>query len=155
MTFGAAGVQILDSGSPGDWAAGVAVMPEGDILVAGGIAYLMSASRLEGGPSTTAVPDPMGGPSQSRVGLARPNPAVQGTTIEYELPAGESAVSAEVFDAAGRLVRRLPPSSSEPGGRGRVNWDGSGAGGVRVGGGVYFVRVRIADRVETRRVVLR
>lgn len=153
-TFGAAGVRLLDSGSAGDAAAGITVIPDGRIVVAGANAYLMSASRLEGGPSSSAVPDPVHGARTSLVGLARPNPTLQGTAIEYELPAGQSAVSAGVFDAAGRLVRHLPPSSAGAGGRGRITWDGADTGGVRVARGVYFVRIRIADRAETRRVVV-
>lgn len=153
-SFGDGGSLVMDSGSPGDAAADIVPLADGRIVVAGTHAYLMSASLLEGD-AASAVGDGGDGSSLPRVGLPRPNPTERGTTIAFERLAGVSAVTADVFDAAGRLVRHLPVEPVDDLGRGRVTWDGSGNGGGRVRAGIYFVRLRMGSAAETRRVVIR
>jgi flagellar hook assembly protein FlgD len=59
-----------------------------------------------------------------------------------------------VYDAAGRLVRRLV-DGARPAGLQRVRWDGDDSSGRRVGPGVYFVRVGASGEALTRKLVLR
>ncbi len=67
-----------------------------------------------------------------------PNPFASSTAIPVESAPG-GAVRVEVFDAAGRLVRRL--DGSLPGGGGLLRWDGRDASGRPVPAGTYFYRV--------------
>jgi flagellar hook assembly protein FlgD len=59
--------------------------------------------------------------------------------IRYELPVAASA-QLGVYDASGRVVRRLASGTSEAGPH-QVAWDGLDGTGRPVGPGVYFVRV--------------
>jgi flagellar hook assembly protein FlgD len=63
-------------------------------------------------------------------------------------------VSVAVYNAQGRLVRRLAAGHHAAGPR-RVRWDARDTSGARVGPGVYFVRITARDEVRTRKVVLR
>ncbi|MHB8078550.1 MAG: FlgD immunoglobulin-like domain containing protein [Candidatus Krumholzibacteriia bacterium] len=79
-----------------------------------------------------------------------PNPFNPQTTIAYGVPEGTApgaALSLEVYDLRGHLVRRLPVDSS-PGWHG-VLWDGrDDAGSVR-GSGQYMIRFRCGGAVKT------
>lgn len=82
---------------------------------------------------------------------AGPNPFRAGTTLAFSR--GESAREAldvRVVDAAGRVVRRLPPAA---GAAGRVGWDGRDDAGRAVASGVYLFVVRAADEVRSVPVV--
>ena len=81
-----------------------------------------------------------------------PNPSRAAARIGFDLPAS-AAVSLEVFDVSGRLVRTLAHRAF-PAGRHQVEWDGSGDHGGRVAPGVYLSRFRAGDFEATRRIVL-
>jgi len=76
-----------------------------------------------------------------------PNPArphrLQ-VTIEFAPPV-EAHFALEVYDAAGRRVRRLATGSRRAATRDRVVWDGTDDAGHAVGAGAYFVRLHTAD----------
>jgi flagellar hook assembly protein FlgD len=82
----------------------------------------------------------------------RPNPFREGTTLEYALPAAD-VVDIAVYDAAGRLVRRLANGPQSPGVH-EVRWNGRNDSGVSVGSGVYFLRVRAGSQALLRKLVL-
>jgi hypothetical protein len=81
-----------------------------------------------------------------------PNPFRNSTQIRYDLPS-PAPVTLRVYNVAGRLVRELAHSASQPAGRYELIWDGRDAGGERVGAGIYFIRLKAGERSETRRVV--
>lgn len=88
--------------------------------------------------------------------LARntPNPFRAGTEIAFDLNA-RSAVTLDVYDLQGRIVRSLIDGGTYEAGRmHRVSWDGRGAGGMRVPGGIYFARLTAGGRTETRKMTL-
>ncbi len=58
-----------------------------------------------------------------------------------------------VVDVRGRLVRRIS-SGRFPAGLHRLAWDGRDGGGRAVASGVYFCRLRVADRTFERRIVM-
>ena len=99
-------------------------------------------------------------PSQDRPGMPQyavlernvPNPFNPSTGISFSLAAPGRA-SLEVFDTRGRKVRTLVESSLSAG-RHTVYWDGSTAEGGRLASGVYFYRLRFADTVITRKMIL-
>jgi hypothetical protein len=98
-------------------------------------------------PGSPVAPRPAG-----RLHPARPNPFNPSTTLVFELERGARAELA-IYDIAGRHVRTLA-TGYHGDGRHEVVWDGSDDSGRRVSSGVYFVRLRGEDFVETRRVAL-
>ena len=99
----------------------------------------------------TGVGDLSGG---ARIALASaPNPALRGTTVRYALPA-RSAISLDLYDVRGRLVRTLQSGVFAAGAH-EAFWDGRAAGGARAGAGVYFARLTVGERpVAQQRIVL-
>jgi hypothetical protein len=93
-------------------------------------------------------PDPNVSPPPS--GSGSPSSAL-GTRGRYQVV----RVEIDVFDLAGRLVRSFPRVHAyegiypEP-----VLWDGTDREGGRLPAGVYFIRLRAHDVIETRKVVL-
>jgi hypothetical protein len=81
-----------------------------------------------------------------------PNPFESGTEISFGLEES-TRVRLEVFDVSGRLVRTLRTGIAEAGIH-RVAWRGTDESGLRLGVGVYFVRLQTRDSMETRAVIL-
>lgn len=82
-----------------------------------------------------------------------PNPGTGRATIEIVGPAAASAAFVEIFNVAGRRIRRL--SSPRPAtGRDLFEWDGKDNSGNTVPGGIYFVHVRSGDLTSSKRFVL-
>ncbi len=76
------------------------------------------------------------GPASDDAATLAAHPSVTRSETRFVLPsdAGKRAI-VDVFDVAGRRVRRLEARSGE------VAWDGAGESGARVPTGVYFGRV--------------
>lgn len=53
-----------------------------------------------------------------------PNPTHGAASIGYALPAGCQSARLSVYDVAGRLIRRLDPTTDSRGGFATVDWDG-------------------------------
>jgi hypothetical protein len=85
-------------------------------------------------------------PADLRFAVA-PNPAVDGVTLAFTLPARER-VRLRVVDVAGRVVASLADGPLAPGAH-RVRWDARG-----VPAGVYVAALEIAGRVESRRLAV-
>ena len=81
-----------------------------------------------------------------------PNPFNPTTTIAFTL-ANRGKVRLDVYDAAGRFVTTLADDVRDAGPH-SLEWDGSDAGGSRVGSGVYFYRLVSAEGAQTRKMVL-
>jgi hypothetical protein len=82
-----------------------------------------------------------------------PNPFRPHTAIRYRLEEA-AAVSVQVFDYRGRLVRTLIEEQSQSAGSQEVPWDGRDADGRRVSSGVYFFRVQAGIHSTSRKMVL-
>ena len=96
-----------------------------------------------------------GGPAAPAAGLsvrAEPNPSRGRLAFAIESDR-DGARGVEVYDLAGRLVRRLedPRSIAGPS---RLAWDGTDESGARVRPGIYLVTVRAADRVARSRFAI-
>lgn len=89
-----------------------------------------------------------------RLDAAFPNPFNPETRIRFRI-GGERAQAArlEVYDVQGRLRRVLLDERLEPGEYLRT-WDGRDEGGRPLASGLYFARLRVDDRVETRKMTL-
>jgi len=85
--------------------------------------------------------------------LAPPTPDPSGGEVglRFALPVAARA-RVEILDVAGRRVRTLV-SGWQPAGEQRLTWDGRGAGGRRVGAGVYLVRLVSGSQQRVRRIV--
>ncbi len=82
----------------------------------------------------------------------RPNPFRHGTWIDYAL-ARDAHVEISIHDVRGRRVRTVR-TALEVSGRRSVFWDGRNTAGAPVATGVYFLRARLDDHLETRKIVL-
>jgi hypothetical protein len=81
-----------------------------------------------------------------------PNPAPNSTTIRYSVPGNQTA-TLDVYDLAGRRVRRL---RQDTGGAGTLEavWDARDDRGTRVASGTYFLRLQTENRMVTGKVVV-
>ena len=91
-------------------------------------------------------------PLITRLQETYPNPFNPRATIKFDV-SRPGHVTVSVFDLAGRLVKRLV---DEPliAGHHQVVWQGDGGDGRSVAAGVYFVRLKTAQFVDTRRMTL-
>lgn len=81
-----------------------------------------------------------------------PNPTTGAATFHIATLEG-GRVRADLFDARGRLVRRLDDRHHESGDY-EVHWDGTNAAGHRVAAGVYFYRILTSSGPVVGRLVV-
>lgn len=81
-----------------------------------------------------------------------PNPFNPTTAIRFTLPSA-AMVQLDVYDTAGRLVRRLANDARESGSH-TVIWDGRNGRGDGAASGVYFYTLRADSFSETRKMLL-
>jgi hypothetical protein len=90
-------------------------------------------------------------PASLRLAQNHPNPFRGATSIALSLPRGGPAV-VDIFDAAGRRVRRLFEGNL-PGGTTTLGWDGADDSGLTLPGGAYFCRLESEGVVLTRKLI--
>jgi hypothetical protein len=100
----------------------------------------------------TAAGDVPDGSNRLQLNQNFPNPFNPSTTISFVLPAG-APVSLTVYSADGQLVRELVKGDA-PAGLKEISWDGRNAHGHLAGSGVYFYRLKMGDKVLTKKMVL-
>jgi hypothetical protein len=126
----------------------------GDFLTTGTVDYpaLFYVARLTDQSLAAAPPDRMLSGPALRLTPSRPNPFRTALELRYALPsAGE--VRLRVYDAAGRLVRSLVDGSRGAGAHSAF-WDGRGADGQAVPGGVYLYRLEWNGQARSGRTLL-
>lgn len=84
---------------------------------------------------------------------AVPNPFNPRTEIRFRL-AERAAVSLEIYDLAGRLVRRLTDREVLSSGLHTAVWNGMDEAGLSQASGLYLSRLQVADETRTGRLVL-
>ena len=86
----------------------------------------------------------LGDPATSELTVrVSPNPARAVANVQFSIgEAGRGPVEIDVYDAAGRHVRRLLEDVVPQAGAHQVIWDGRDARGAEAASGVYFVKVR-------------
>lgn len=139
-------------GSPATLAVvGARLWVGGDLSSAGGKAIVHLASWTA--PAADLVHVDVLGPDRARLDSPAPNPTRSGeTTLRFTLPESEP-VTLAVFDVTGRLVRTLVHAGLDAGWH-SVRWDGRGTSGASVSPGVYFVRLRAGDHVQSRKLLV-
>lgn len=121
----------------------VLVLPDGKILLAGItlVRYMDEATGIDA-PATT--PDPA-------FAQAFPNPTRGQTTFRFSLD-HEDVVSVEIFDATGRLVRRVYEGSLTAGAH-ALTWDGRDGDGREIAPGVFFSRIANSADARTANLI--
>ncbi len=126
---------------------------------AGAFYYKLTAIDVHGNHSPYATAQPSGttgvDPAAGRgvwLGRATPNPVRGATRIPFALPRA-TAVRLAVYDATGRCVRTLI-DGVVPAGEGSAEWDGRGASGHALAGGLYFYRLDVAGQTLRGRLAL-
>jgi len=91
-------------------------------------------------------------PTSYRLGQNYPNPFNPETMIRYDLPeAGQ--VHLLIYNVSGQLVRTLV-DEDRPAGSFRATWDGADDSGRSAASGIYFVKMKAGDFVQTNRALL-
>ncbi len=86
---------------------------------------------------------------------ATPNPFTRQSTLRFTVAISGPAVSLDVLDVSGRIVRTLASGTLAAGEHAR-EWDGRDNLGHPVGAGVYFVRLRQgAQSIERKTILIR
>jgi hypothetical protein len=80
-----------------------------------------------------------------------PNPFNPATTISFSLPR-PAEWDLQIFNLTGSLVREYHGSSEA--GTVEVEWNGTASDGTPVASGIYFYRLKAADFVDTKKMVL-
>jgi hypothetical protein len=83
---------------------------------------------------------------------AVPNPFNPHTAISFVLEE-PTEVTLGVFDASGRLVKRIAAGTLGSGPQ-SIGWDGTDRGGRRCASGTYLVTVLAGDQIDQTKVVL-
>jgi hypothetical protein len=81
-----------------------------------------------------------------------PNPFNPSTTVAFSL-GRPGMVRLEIYDARGRLVRRLTNDAYEAG-RHEIVWNGTDDAGAPVASGVYFARLDADDATDVNKMML-
>jgi hypothetical protein len=102
--------------------------------------------------SMTGVGDDPDGAVMSHGLRAWPNPTQSSASIRFAL-AREGEARLEIYDPAGRLVRRLV-AGRLPAGERTLPWDGRDESGRRVAAGLYLLRLSTGAEVRTSRLVM-
>jgi len=121
-------------------------------------AYTLGGTRYDGPPGSGASRIIVGTgdePVAQNYALYQnaPNPFNPTTVIGYDVAVGGGAVTLEIFDVSGRLVRTLVDGAQSEGQK-RAMWDGRDNRGNRVASGVYIYRLRAPGFVESRKMTL-
>ena len=113
--------------------------PDAGLLLGSSLGLL--GGFWSGGVAVTGVEDVEGAglPAVFRLHPASPNPFMDRTRLEFELPKATPARVA-LYDVAGRLVHVLADAPFAAG-RHEVAWDGRDRSGRAVSAGIYFLRM--------------
>jgi len=117
--------------------------------------YLVEEIRSSGrrfiGPG--AVTAGMRGVTIAYLGQNYPNPFGARTTIPYYVEGSGRRITIDIFDAEGRLVRRLKNEVARPGAA-SVVWDGRDGRGRRAPAGLYFCTLKVGRKIWTRKMMV-
>ena len=91
-------------------------------------------------------------PPLGKVAIA-PNPFRGSTWIRFAVPPSALSTRLDVFDAAGRRVRRLYEAPLAPGER-VLTWDGRDEDGTRAAAGVHFLRLDAGGEITSKSAIL-
>lgn len=139
-----------------DFATPDPLVPENCVLVAfvqsdQNREILQGASAAIPDLTPTGIDDEIEVPKSLTLGQNYPNPFNAETKIDFHTNGG--AVSLEVYDLTGALVRTLIDGSPEAGYH-SVDWNGLDESGNEVASGIYFYRLSGSDGEQVKRMTL-
>lgn len=117
------------------------VLTDGSIIEPSRLAHLTASG-------TTAVDQAASPSGLFSLQAANPNPSTSSTSFRYATQR-PLAVTAAIYDAAGRLVR--PLANRMLSGEGVLTWDGRAESGGAAATGIYFLRIRADGQTYVRR----
>ena len=91
--------------------------------------------------------------SRSCVKSIYPNPFNPEVTIEFEIANNNTFVQISIYDIRGRKVKTLISRNLDSGIR-KVTWNGTSNSNQKISSGIYFCKIDINNRTETRKIVL-
>jgi FlgD Ig-like domain/FG-GAP-like repeat len=101
---------------------------------------------------TASVASDPSAPRAPALSAAYPNPSRPSTTVRFQLPSAW-AVSLDVFDVSGRLVKTLVRGPRAAGTH-HMTWDGRDQAGQPAASGVYLLRLETPQGILSERVTL-
>ncbi|MBT6626411.1 MAG: T9SS type A sorting domain-containing protein, partial [Gemmatimonadetes bacterium] len=104
-----------------------------------------SDSSATGGDTSTL-------PTRTQLLPAFPNPSNSSMSVAYDLAEGSEG-RLQLYSVSGQLVRNLV-SSEQPAGYHVVTWDGRSDDGVPAAAGVYLIRFRAEQTLQTGKLML-
>lgn len=110
--------------------------------------------KLDKDPALTTDVDEYSGelPQEFKLVQNHPNPFNPATTIEFELPR-RSPVSLNIYNLLGQQVAQLI-DREYPAGKHQIKWDGTMSDGGQAPSGVYFYRIAVDGRAESKKMLL-
>ena len=124
-----------------------------------GYYYKITTLDYSGNESEAGLPAQISGalgeavPARTALLGSAPNPFNPQTTISFEL-AEQGAVTLQVFDLSGRLVKTFLNNEVCPQGRNEATWNGRDDTGRMVASGTYFYRLKAGNYSDTKSLVL-
>ena len=112
--------------------------------------YSRRAFMIRRDPGSVGVPDAV--PVAGLQLRATPNPGRGPVSLTFHAPE-VAAARLDIYDTAGRLVRRLVDDVMVAG-RHDVAWDGRDAGGIAVAPGTYYSRLVVGRQRESSKIVV-
>jgi len=132
------------------------LLTDGTVLVAGGYDGHANTNLAELFTFTPAThvrrDDEPAMPSGFSLSQNFPNPFNPDTRIEYTVPVN-SNVQLVVYDVLGQRLKMLF-RGKQPAGRHSVDWDGTTDAGIKVGSGVYLLRLRAGDYTAAIKMII-
>jgi len=94
-------------------------------------------------------------PRTLELAAPHPNPARGALELEWGVPVAQNGAALElaIFDLAGRRVRLITQGPARAG-RSTIRWDARDAGGAKLPGGLYLVRLSLGGQVRSRKLVV-
>ncbi len=144
---------VLVSGGPFDLAPGNARAVAFAVIGANSLSALeQNADHALDAYTGYASTEEKGARFMTRLFSNRPNPFARQTSVRFSLERA-SRVDLSIFDVTGRRVRTVVNGSLEAGEHSAM-WDRRNEEGIQVAGGVYFLRMKAADREMSRPMVV-
>ncbi len=117
----------------------------------GNVFFDMNQDGFEIISTSTGIGDVAAAPEIAKL-VVQPNPFSERTLVTFAL-ARPGPVELDVYDAAGRRISTLLKGDREAGVH-SIEWNGRDSNGRTAAPGVYFVRMKSADQVQTTRSLL-
>lgn len=117
------------------------------------VTYRLEAINTDGSTAILAERDVTVPRAELALHQNYPNPFNPGTVLSFTLPE-RAAVTLDIYDVSGRLVRRLVEGEEMEAGLREFHWDGNNDAGRSVSSGIYYCRLTAGKATVTRKLVL-